>query len=112
MCSALLAVCAPLLPFDSMSKYQPCSCVRFRSYHANRGRAQRVMYRGFRHLGGEGARGGGGLQGPGLGVSGIGEGHTNTDVLLSDTQSLNISRPHSDAQNKSAWKAKTVIACT
>ena len=34
------------------------------------------------------------------------------DVLLSDTQSLNITRPHSDAQNKSAWKAKTVIART
>ena len=34
------------------------------------------------------------------------------DVLLSDTQSLNITRPHSDAQKKSAWKAKTVIART
>ena len=33
-------------------------------------------------------------------------------VLLSDTQSLIITRPHSDAQNKSAWKAKTVIART
>ena len=42
------------------------------------------------------------------------------DVLLSDTQSLNITSPHSlvqhlqdvhsDAQDKSAWKAKTVIA--
>ena len=34
------------------------------------------------------------------------------DVLLSDTQRLNIRRPHTDAQNKSAWKAKTVIART
>ena len=34
------------------------------------------------------------------------------DVLLSDTQSLKITRPHSDAQNKSAWKEKTVIART
>ena len=34
------------------------------------------------------------------------------DVLLSDTQILNITCPHSDAQNKSAWKAKTVIART
>ena len=34
------------------------------------------------------------------------------DGLLSDTQSLNTTRPHSDAQNKSAWKAKTVIAGT
>ena len=34
------------------------------------------------------------------------------DVLLSDTQSLNITRPHSDVQSESAWKAKTVIPHT
>ena len=34
------------------------------------------------------------------------------DVLLSDTHSLNIRRPHYDAQNKSAWRAQTVIART
>ena len=34
------------------------------------------------------------------------------DVLLSDTHCLNIRRPHSDAQNRSAWKAKTVVART
>lgn len=34
------------------------------------------------------------------------------DVLLSDTHSLNIRRPHHDAQNKSAFEAKTVIART
>ena len=28
----------------------------------------------------------------------------------SDTQSLSITRRHSGAQNKPAWKAKTVIA--
>ena len=32
--------------------------------------------------------------------------------LLSDTHSLNMRRPYSDARNRSAWKAKTVIACT
>ena len=36
--------------------------------------------------------------------------------VRSDTHSLNvgwnISRPHSDAENKSAWNAKTVITCT
>ena len=30
------------------------------------------------------------------------------DVLWSDTQSLNIRRPYTVAQNKFAWKAKTV----
>ena len=30
-------------------------------------------------------------------------------VLLSDTKSVNNTCPHSDAQNKSAWKAKTDI---
>ena len=34
------------------------------------------------------------------------------DILLSDTHSLNITRPYSDAQSRSAWKAKTVIART
>ena len=34
------------------------------------------------------------------------------DVLLFDTHSLNIRRPYTDAQNRSAWKAKTVIART
>ena len=32
--------------------------------------------------------------------------------VLSDTQSLNMTGPHSDAQNKSAWKAHTVITRT
>ena len=36
---------------------------------------------------------------------------TETD-LLSGTQSLNLIRPQSYAQNKSAWKAKTVILRT
>ena len=30
-------------------------------------------------------------------------------TLLSDTHSVNIRRPYSDAQNRSAWKARTVI---
>lgn len=35
-----------------------------------------------------------------------------SDVLLSDSQRLNIRRPYSVAQNKAAWKAKTVTVCT
>ena len=34
------------------------------------------------------------------------------DGLLSETQSLSATLFHSDAQNKSAWKARTVIALT
>ena len=33
-------------------------------------------------------------------------------ALPSETESLNIAHPHSDAQNESAWKAKTVMAGT
>ena len=38
--------------------------------------------------------------------------HHNMGILLSGTHSLNIRQSHSDAQNRSAWKAKTVIART
>ena len=36
--------------------------------------------------------------------------HQNTLSYVTYTHSLNIRRPYSDAQNRSAWKAKTVIA--
>lgn len=37
---------------------------------------------------------------------------TWSGVLLCDTQSLMIRRPHHDVHNTSAWKVKAVVACT